>query len=197
MKVRGINILIAGLGGQGVLLAGDIISRALLNEGYDVKASALRGMAQRGGMMLSHIRAGKKVYSPLIPKGRVDILVALELEECIKQVEYLKKAGSVFFLDRYMPAREAKGRKIKGPHSIIKSLKENFGNRAVQIPYDRALNNSRNVKTLNMFMLGVLSRYLFINKSSWFKSINETFSRNMRDDNLSAFSAGRNLYSTF
>jgi indolepyruvate ferredoxin oxidoreductase beta subunit len=196
MKSCGLNILIAGVGGQGVLLLGDIIARVLVSEGYDVKASALRGMAQRGGTIFSHIRSGKRIYSPLIPKGKADILVALELIECTRQVEYLKKDGWVFFVDRYMPQGIAKGSITEVSGDIIKGLKENFKARAVQIPYARTVKNLKNVKMVNIFILGVLSNYFSINNISWLKAIAETFSGNMKGANFSVFSAGRNLDTT-
>src|SRR5512136_1101852 len=89
------NVLVAGVGGQGVILASDIMSEVFMEAGYDVKKSEVHGMAMRGGIVTSHFRFGKKVYSPLIKEGEVDILFAFEQLEGLRWINHVKRGGKV------------------------------------------------------------------------------------------------------
>ena len=89
------NIMIVGVGGQGTLLASKLLGAVLLGEGYDVKVSEVHGMSQRGGSVVTYVRFGSKVYSPVIDKGQADVIVAFELLEAARWIEYLKPGGTV------------------------------------------------------------------------------------------------------
>jgi len=192
MKERGINILIVGKGGQGVLVAGDIVATVFVNEGYDVKSSAVHGIAQRGGPVSCHIRAGNKIYSPVIAKGKADILIILDSGEGWDSVKYLKETGPMFFVMRHMSQATADN---FGP--IRKRFKENPNPKIVQVSYEEAVKGCGNIKLINVFMLGVFSKLFSIKESSWVKVIIETFSRYTRKANLAAFSSGRKLKTRF
>src|SRR5512139_868060 len=100
------SVLLAGVGGQGIIRASDILCLVIMAAGFDVKKSEVHGMAQRGGSVTSHVRYGKKVYSPLAPKGGVDILVAFERLEALRNLDYVKPNGRVIMseLELYPPA---------------------------------------------------------------------------------------------
>ena len=89
------NIMIVGVGGQGSLLASKLLGRVLLDKGYDVKVSEVHGMSQRGGSVVTYVRYGEKVYSPIIDKGQADFIVSFELLEAARWTEYLKTGGKV------------------------------------------------------------------------------------------------------
>jgi indolepyruvate ferredoxin oxidoreductase beta subunit len=93
------SILLAGVGGQGILRASDILSLVMIEAGYDAKKSEVHGMAQRGGSVTSHVRYGQKVYSPIAKKGDVDILVSFEKLETLRYLDYLKPDGKVIIND--------------------------------------------------------------------------------------------------
>ncbi|HEX7504524.1 MAG TPA: indolepyruvate oxidoreductase subunit beta, partial [Syntrophales bacterium] len=93
------SLLLAGVGGQGILLASDIICKVMMDKGYDVKKSEVHGMAQRGGCVTSHVRYGKKVYSPLARKGDIDMIVSFEKLESLRYLDYLKSGGMVLVND--------------------------------------------------------------------------------------------------
>jgi indolepyruvate ferredoxin oxidoreductase beta subunit len=99
MKDQTTNVLIAGIGGQGIILAGDIMSEVFMSAGYDVKKSEVHGMAMRGGIVTSHFRFGRKVYSPLVKEGEVDILFAFEQLEGLRWINHLKPQGNVVISD--------------------------------------------------------------------------------------------------
>jgi len=173
------NILITGRGGQGVVLAGDVISLAFLKAGYDVKLSSSHGMAQRGGQVISHIRIGKKIFSPLISKEEVDVLMAMEISRPDTWMEYLAKGGLALFLN----GKDDISRDFK---NVIKKRDGWF----MEIPYSK-LKDLENIKTANMFMLGVLSSHFSIKKKYWLEAIREKVPRRMKDLNLSAFKLGQ------
>ncbi len=107
------NILLVGVGGQGILLASEILSETFMLAGFDVKKSEIHGMSQRGGSVVSHVRYGKRVFSPIVPEGEGDILFGFELLETCRYLPLLKKGGSVIANDlciprrRYFPARKS------------------------------------------------------------------------------------------
>src|SRR5210317_1690121 len=117
------NILFCGVGGQGILLASEITSYALIEAGFDVKKSEVHGMAQRGGSVEAHLRYGKKVYSPLIEPGTVDIQLAFEVMESIRYLPYLNKNSKVIVnTQQILPPAVATG-KMTYPEGIIDDLK--------------------------------------------------------------------------
>lgn len=193
MKENIINILIAGVGGQGVLLASNVASETFVKAGYDVKMSAVRGMAQEGGPMLSHLRIGKKIHSPLISKGEANILVGMELVEAIRSIEYLERDGLIILLDRkILPSIVASG-VYRYPKNLKKEIKKRCKS-VLEISYDEIVKELKDIKMANMFMLGVLSNYFLVRKEYWLKTIKEKVPLQIRDLNLTAFELGRRKF---
>ncbi|MBC8313332.1 MAG: indolepyruvate oxidoreductase subunit beta [Candidatus Cloacimonetes bacterium] len=165
-KKNNINILICGVGGQGILLASEILSEVLMKVGYDVKKSEIHGMAQRGGSVESHIRAGKKVYSPLIKKGEADFILSFESIEGLRYLEYLSPKGKLIRnTQKIIPLTVTIGNAEypKNPEKIAKqndidTISINAAEIARQLGSD---------KVVNIILLGVLAKFLDIDKKIW------------------------------
>lgn len=186
------NILMAGVGGQGIIMASNILSEALLAAGYDVKKSEVHGMAQRGGSVVSHVRFGEKVYSPLIRKGDVDILYCLELLESLRYTDYLKK-DSVIILNKYRlnPPSVSLGVQTY-PEEIPELVRENFPKTVILDGVEMA-RGVGNPKTVSTVILGHLSRYIDIPVTVWSDVMKERLPKKIFDVNLKAFDAGRSV----
>jgi len=169
------NILLAGVGGQGVLFASNIISETLFKAGFEVKTSSVKGMSQRLGSVVSNVRFGKKVYSPISRK--IDYLVGFELLEALRYIEYLDKDGAGI-VNNYEARIEAY------PDGIAERLKKN---NIELIDGEKVLDNK---KMINLFFLGILSRHLDIEKRFWVESIKEIIPEKCVDVNLKAFDFG-------
>jgi len=186
------NVIFAGVGGQGVILASKVLMEVATKKGFDVKESEVHGMAQRGGSVDCHIRYGKEVFSPLIPKGGADYVISLELLESMRKLEYLHK-GSVLIVNREQinPAPVEIGA-MKYPADIEAWLKENFSSTVVVDTTD-ALKEAGTKKALNIVMVGCLSTYLDFAVSDWEDAIKALVSEKFIEQNLKAFHLGREL----
>ncbi len=170
------NVLVVGVGGQGVLRLSDIISTAALLQGYQVKKSEVHGMAQRGGSVNSHIRYGKVVAGPLIPKGEADLIIALEPLEGYRYLEYLSPDGVIVLdQDRILPPAVYLG-EMRYPN-VEEALKEVLGDRALIIPATKiAVSDVGNYRTQNVVMLGASLKYLDLELDNVKKAISLVFS---------------------
>jgi indolepyruvate ferredoxin oxidoreductase beta subunit len=184
------NILVAGVGGQGVILASDLMSDTFLEAGYDTKKSEVHGMAQRGGSVSGHVRFGKKVFSPIIKMGEVDYLFMTEKLETLRWLVYCNQ-DTVFLIDPleiYPPAVNLGT--MKYPDDIEATLKENFHNvyfvKATEIA--TALGNARSA---NVVLLGTLSTFLDIDEEIWIKCILGRLPQKLHDLNRQAFKEGK------
>jgi len=184
------SVLMAGVGGQGVLRASDILCEALMASGRDVKKSEVHGMAQRGGCVTSHVRYGRKVYSPIEKKGNVDILMAFENLESLRYLDYLKPKGRVIVNDikLYPPAVNLGD--MPYPPNVIDLVKERFADVEVVNARDMA-RAAGNLKTENTALLGVLSRWLDMDEALWEAILQKAFPPKVLDANLKAFHLGR------
>ncbi|MCK5213790.1 MAG: 2-oxoacid:acceptor oxidoreductase family protein [Candidatus Omnitrophica bacterium] len=192
MSKKSVNILFAGVGGQGVLLASEIVARVFLKSGYDVKTSALHGIAQRGGTILSHVRGGEKIYSPLIPHGAVDIIIGMELSETARQAWKIKKGGCILYIDRQIPSN----RQNKTARYSAKSLKNIIREKSpkfMEISYAESVNLLKNEKILNLFILGRLSNYFTLPQRKWIETIEQLIPFHMKERNIFAFEAGQKI----
>ncbi len=149
------NIVIAGLGGQGVLTASDIVADVALHAGFDVKKSELHGMSQRGGSVASDVRFGREVFSPMVPAGEADFLVAIDPDQVSVNVAALSSSGIIVEPSQF-PAEEL-----------------------------------RNKKSLNVALLGVLSRHLEFSEEAWIAAIRRSLPEKLVEVNLEAFGLGR------
>ena len=184
-----INILIAGVGGQGILLTSKIIGHLAIDLGYDVKISEVHGMAQRGGSVVTHVRFGKKVNSPLIEIGKADIIMVFEKLEALKYTHYLTDEGIMIVNDhRIDPLPVALGYS-EYPDNVEGKICENCPESIIidALKIARELGNDR---VLNTVLLGVLAKQLDIERDKWLKAIEENVPPRTIDLNKNAFLIG-------
>lgn len=183
------NVLLIGTGGQGTILVSDILSLAVMKDGYDVKKSEIHGMAQRGGSVSSHVRFGSKVYSPLIPEGKTDYMLAFEEMEALRYLPYLKK-DAVIILNRQQvkPPSVLLGQ-AQYPKEVIEKLEQ-----ACKVqPVDglKLAKELENIRVANIITLGVLANYLDVPDAKWLEAIKEVLPSRLHEINEKAFMVGR------
>ncbi len=190
MKDKTTNILLCGVGGQGILLASEIISSVLMREGFDVKQSEVHGMAQRGGSVVAHLRYGKKVYSPLIEPGEADFAVSFELLEALRYLPYYgRKSKVIVNTQRILPAPVSTG--MEGyPNDILDQL---TGRGLSIFPVDAfgLAHSAGEARAANMVLLGALSGFLPAKEKAFLDVIGERIPEKLRDVNIAAFEGGR------
>lgn len=182
------NILLVGVGGQGIILASKILSTGLMNAGYDVKMSEVHGMAQRGGSVTTQVRFGKKVYSPIIGKGQADILVSFEKMETGKWIEYLNVNGKVVVNDYEIPSAPILSGKEKYPEGIIEELQKK-----VDVTVFKAADIAKelgNIRTMNVVMVGALVKALGLDDIDWEEVVKQTVKEKFVDINIKALRKG-------
>jgi len=184
------SVLMAGVGGQGILRASDILCLVMMEAGMDVKKSEVHGMAQRGGCVTSHVRYGRKVYSPIERKGNVDILLAFEKLESLRYLDYLKPDSRIIIneLELYPPAVNLGD--MTYPEQAIDLVKKSFKTVKVVKAHEIA-RKAGNLRAENTALLGVLSKWLDLEVTMWEKILWEVFPKKVVDANLKAFHLGR------
>ena len=183
------NILLAGVGGQGILLASEVLSEVVLMAGLDVKKNEIHGMSQRGGSVVSHVRYGRKVHSSIIPEGEVDILFSFELLETCRYLPLLRRNGQVVVNDwKIAPPSVALG-KQPYPENLIESIRARFPATTVVRGLDLAL-EAGNSKTVNTVLLGAISGILDFEKELWLAALRKMVPEKQLDINMKAFELG-------
>jgi indolepyruvate ferredoxin oxidoreductase beta subunit len=186
------NVFLAGVGGQGILLASEVLGEAFLSSGYDVKKSEVHGMAQRGGAVTTHLRFGPKVYSPLIEPGAADLLIAFEKLEALRFLHYLKPDGvAVVNAQEIPPAPVSSGRE-RYPDGIEERLREVTSQVHVVDALGAAL-ALHEVRTVNMVMTGAASHFLPLTEEAYVEALKVRLPARFVDVNVRAFRAGRAL----
>jgi indolepyruvate ferredoxin oxidoreductase beta subunit len=193
METRVKSLLLAGVGGQGILLASDIICKVMMDKGYDVKKSEVHGMAQRGGCVTSHVRYGEKVYSPLAKKGDVDMIVSFEKLESLRYLDYLKTGGMVLVNDEEIYPPSVNLGDADYPKEVYESLRSQFGpDRVKVIAGPELAAQAGNRRAVNTVMLGAISRFIpGISPDDWKKVLSEVLPEKNVKANLKAFDLGR------
>jgi len=184
------SILLAGVGGQGILRASDIVCMAVMEAGMDVKKSEVHGMAQRGGCVTSHVRYGRKVYSPIAKKGDVDILVSFEKLEALRYLDFLKPQCTIIINEKELYPPSVNLGDAHYPDNIIEIIKKSFESVKVVNASNIAI-KAGNIRAENTALLGVLSLCLKINLPVWEKVIHKSFPEKTIAANLKAFRLGR------
>ena len=190
-----VNIALVGVGGQGTLLASEVISRTAMLTGRDVKKSEVHGMAQRGGSVVSQVRFGDHVYSPLIPEGETDVLISFELVESLRYADTLAPDGIALINDQIITPVTVSSGQQAWVDDLEERLERAFPRRQVidALVLARDLGNLR---VVNMVMAGALSRVLDLEERAWLQAIEELVPARHREVNLRAFAAGRALTPT-
>jgi len=190
--MNNVDMLVTGVGGQGVILASDMIGEVALATGYDVKKTDTLGMAQRGGSVISNVRIGQKVWSPLIRDAGVDILVAFEKLEAARWVDYLRP-GAVAIVNNYaLPPLSVNlgNERYPSDEEIAGILRQRAG-RVYFINGTESAKKLGNVRTLNMYMLGCASLLLAFDVQMWKDCMSRRIRANVLQINTAAFDLGR------
>lgn len=183
------NILLAGVGGQGILLASEVLSEVVMMAGLDVKKNEIHGMSQRGGSVVSHVRYGQKVYSSIIPEGEVDILFSFEMLETCRYLPLLRKKGQVVVNDwKIAPPSVALG-KQPYPPNLEDDIRKQCSKTTIVSGLDLAL-QAGNSKTVNTVLLGALSNILDFDRDLWLQALRKMIPARLLDINLKAFELG-------
>jgi len=186
------SVLFVGVGGQGTILASKILTEGLLMSGYDVKMSEVHGMAQRGGSVTTQVRFGEKVYSPLIEKGKVDVIVSFEKSEAARYLPYLKKDGYVVINDYEIHPVPVLTGKEKYPENVNERLTDLVG-KTVIIKAAEIAENLGNIKAQNVVLLGALIKVLKLEEINWNEVISAIVPSKAIELNKKAFEAGMNV----
>jgi indolepyruvate ferredoxin oxidoreductase, beta subunit len=184
------NVLIAGVGGQGVILASDIMSELFMEAGYDVKKSEVHGMAMRGGIVSSHFRFGEKVYSPLIKEGEVDILFAFEQLEGLRWINHVRPDGKIVINDHKINPPAVNLGETEYPKDIPKKIGSKFKNFYLVKGTELALQMG-DVRAANVVLLGAISKLFDVGEELWLKTILNHLPAKVHELNRKAFSSGR------
>jgi len=187
-----LNLLIAGIGGQGIIAASDIVAESALAAGFDVKKTDSLGMAQRGGSVVSHIRLAAKVWSPLIKMGEVDIILAFEKLEAARWGHYLRPGGIAIINDLAVPPLSVSlgNEHYPGDDEITSILKQHTENIYI-LEGTRRARDLGSSKILNTLMLGCLSHFIPFEDSIWQECIAHRMPSKVVKLNITAFEQGR------
>jgi len=186
------NILLVGVGGQGILLASEILAEAFMLAGFDVKKSEIHGMSQRGGSVVSHVRFGEKVYSPVVPEGEGDILFGFELLETCRYLDLLRPGAKVIANDFRIPPPSVLLGNESYPEDLAEKISAKFPD-FILVDGLRLATEAGNPRVANTVLLGAVSRHLQIDDSVWHKALQKMVPAKALDINLKAFQSGRSI----
>ena len=186
------NIMIVGVGGQGTLLASKILGNTLLSEGFDVKVSEVHGMSQRGGSVVTYVKYGDAVYSPIIDKGEADIILAFEQLEAYRALPYLKKGGKLIVNTQKIDPMPVITGAAQYPEQIIEKISQ----KASVLPVDALslAQQAGNFKAVNVVLIGLMAQHTDIPYEKWVQALEETVPQKFLEVNLKAFDLGYHLH---
>lgn len=185
------NVMIVGVGGQGSLLASKLLGRLLLDQGYDVKVSEVHGMSQRGGSVVTYVRFGDRVYSPIIDKGEADFIVSFEQLEAARWLEYLKPNGHVIVNTQEIEPMPVITGAAEYPTDLIDKMKA-AGAKVDAMDALAIANEAGSSKAVNIALMGRLSRYFNqISEEAWLDALAASVPAKFLELNRKAFSLGR------
>ena len=190
LKEQVTSILCSGVGGQGVILASDIMAQVFLEAGYDVKKSEVHGMAQRGGSVVSHVRFGKKIYSPLTKQGDVDILLSFELLEGLRYLDFIKPGGKVVINELQINPPAVNSGEMKYPTDADKIIKDRCSDSHL-VKATEIAGEAGDIRMTNVVMLGALSKLLGMSEKLWIKNVLNHLPHKVHALNKKAFYMGR------
>jgi len=186
------NILLCGVGGQGVLLASEILTGAAMDSGRDVKKSEVHGMAQRGGAVTSHVRWGEIVHSPLIEEGQADVILSFEPGEALRWSHYLKPGGVIVTAETPIYSVLVSAGFEEYPGDVVGQLEKRCG-RLFTVDAMGEAREAGSARAANTLLLGMLSPFTDIPEEIWRKAVAERVPPKTVEVNLEAFARGRKL----
>ena len=184
------NIMIVGVGGQGTLLASRILGSVLMGQGYDVKMSEVHGMSQRGGSVVTYVKFGEKVHSPLVDLGEADYIIAFERLEGARWISYLKEGGTLILNDRRISPMPVITGAMEYPGEIVEKLRGK-GAKVLACDALSMANEAGNAKSVNVVMIGILSALTEFPEEVWQAALTECVKPKFLELNKKAFSFGR------
>jgi indolepyruvate ferredoxin oxidoreductase, beta subunit len=192
MSAKITNILLVGVGGQGILLAAEILSETCMLAGFDVKKSEIHGMSQRGGSVVSHVRYGQEVFSPIVPEGEGDLLFGFELMESYRSLTLLRPGATVIANDLCIaPPSVLMGQEVY-PMDLAFKIQDLFPDFILVDGQGLAI-EAGNARAANTVLLGAVSKRLDIEEKYWVESIERMVPKKAIEVNLKAFAVGRSL----
>ena len=189
MKTK--NIMIVGVGGQGSLLASKLLGRLLLTKGYDIKVSEVHGMSQRSGSVVTYVRFGEKVYSPVIDKGEADYIVSFELLEAARWTEYLKEGGKIVVNTQQINPMPVITGVAEYPENLVAKMQA----AGLEVDAFNALQlaeQAGSAKAVNIVLMGHLSKNFDFTEEEWMEAIEASVPAKFLELNKTAFTLGRN-----
>lgn len=189
--MKGKNIMIVGVGGQGSLLASKLLGQLFLMEGMDVKVSEVHGMSQRGGSVVTYVKGGEHVFSPVIDRGEADFIVSFELLEAARWLPYLKEDGQIVTNTQQIDPMPVITGAASYPEELDAKMKEQ-GAKVDALDCLRLADEAGSARTVNIVLMGRLSRYFEIPEETWMKAMDEIVPEKFLAMNKKAFTLGRN-----
>ena len=186
------NVLIVGVGGQGIILASEILTDVAMQAGMDVKKSEVHGMAQRGGVVSSHVRFGKEVFSPLIPRGSADVVLAYEAAEGLRWCHDVKDGGTVIVNTQRLIPPIAMTKEWDYPMDAIEQIKAQ-GVDVIGVDVAEICQELGNPRLGSTVLLGTLSTKLSIPDSIWLEVIQRRVPKGTEELNIKAFHRGKEI----
>ena len=185
------SVMIVGVGGQGSLLASKLLGRLLMDEGYDVKVSEVHGMSQRGGSVVTYVRFGEKVYSPIVTEGEADVIIAFEKLEAARYAKYLKKDGRLVVNTQQIDPMPV----IIGAAEYPAGVLDELSAKGLSVDALDALTLAReagSAKAVNIVLMGRAAKYFDIPYERWIAAIENTVAPKFVEMNKTAFNLGFN-----
>lgn len=186
------NIMIVGVGGQGSVLASKLLGHLLITQGFDVKVSEVHGMSQRGGSVVTYVRYGDKVYSPVIDKGKADVIVSFELLEAARNLEYLKPNGQIVTSTQQIDPMPVLIGAMNYPENLLDKIKA-LGVKIDALDCVKLAEQAGSTKAVNLVLMGRLSHYFSdISPEAWDEAIDSCVPKKFLELNRKAFELGKN-----
>ena len=186
------SVMIVGVGGQGSLLASRLLGNVLLAQGFDVKVSEVHGMSQRGGSVVTYVKYGEKVYSPVIEKGEADVIISFEQLEAARWVSYLKKGGHLIVSTQKLDPMPVIIGAAKYPENIMKKLKD-LGVDVIAVDALSLAEEAGSSKASNVVLMGVLSTKMNFDDNLWQNALLQCVPAKFLELNKKAFELGKNV----
>ena len=186
------NVMIVGVGGQGSLLASKLLGNLLMEQGYDVKVSEVHGMSQRGGSVVTYVRYGDKVYSPVIDKGEADFIISFELLEAARWAEFLRPGGRIIVNTQQIDPMPVITGAAAYPSDIIAKLRS-LGLQVDAVDALEIAEQAGSAKAINIVLMGRLARYFDVPEDEWQKALKRVVPEKFLALNQKAFALGMQL----
>jgi indolepyruvate ferredoxin oxidoreductase, beta subunit len=186
------NILLVGVGGQGILLASEILAEAFMLAGFDVKKSEIHGMSQRGGSVVSHVRFGRQVFSPVVPEGEGDILFGFELLETCRYLPLLRPGATIIANDYRIPPPSVLLGQDAYPEGLAEKIRSRFAD-FLLVDGLKLATEAGNPRAANTVLLGAVAKRLQIDEQHWLAAMKKMVPKKALDINFKAFQMGRAL----